>query len=191
MSNYRRLYVPGGTVFLTIVTYRRLPLLQGEENVQRLRHAITCVKHRYPFHFLAGVALPDHLHFLWSLPAGDSAYSRRVGLMKVLFTQSLRGPGARRDPLDASRRKLRESDVRHRRFWEHTIKEEDDLEPFLHYIHYNPVKHGLVTCRHLWPYSSFSRWIRAGFYPPDWGCCCGGKEPVLPKMLSLRDMVGE
>jgi putative transposase len=125
------------------------------------------------------------------LPPGDTAYSRRIGLIKVLFTRSLRGPNARKEEVSASRRKHRESDVWHRRFWEHTLKEGDELDPFLHYIHYNPVKHGLVTCPHLWPYSSLSRWIQAGLYPPDWGCCCAGKEPNLPKMASLDDLVGE
>jgi putative transposase len=191
MSNYRRLYTPGGTVFLTIVTYRRQPVMERSENVQRLRHAIARVKHRYPFDFLAGVVLPDHLHFLWSLPPGDIAYSRRIALMKIWFTQSLRGAGDPDVSFSASRRKHREGDIWHRRFWEHTVKEEDDLDPFLHYIHYNPVKHGLVACPHLWPYSSFPRWVRNGLYPPDWGCSCEGREPVLPKMPSLHDLVGE
>jgi putative transposase len=83
--------------------------------------------------------LPDHLHFLWSLPPGDAAYSRRIGLMKVLFTRSLLGPKASVEAVIASRRKHRESEIWHRRFWEHTVKEGEDLELFLHYIHYNPV----------------------------------------------------
>lgn len=189
MSNDRRLYIPGGTIFPTVVTYRRLPYLAGEENVHRLREAIAQVKRRFPFEFLAGVVLPDHLHFLWSLPPGDSGYSRRIGLMKILFTRSLRGPEAA--AVVASRRKHRESEIWHRRFWEHAVKEEEDLDSFLHYIHYNPVKHGHMTCPHLWPYSSFDRWAQAGLYPADWGCCCDGRKPVLPRMPSLQDQVGE
>lgn len=30
MPDYRRAYVPGGTFFFTVVTFRRLPLLTGE-----------------------------------------------------------------------------------------------------------------------------------------------------------------
>jgi len=55
-----------------------------------------------------------------------------------------------------------------RRFWEHTIRDEEDLEAHFDYIHYNPVKHGLVQRPHEWPWSSFHRWVRAGQYPIDW-----------------------
>jgi len=36
------------------------------------------------------------------------------------------------------------------------------------YIHFNPVKHGLV--RHVadWPYSSFHRCVADGLYPAAW-----------------------
>jgi len=36
------------------------------------------------------------------------------------------------------------------------------------YIHYNPVKHGLVTQVKDWPYSSFHRYVRDGLLPEDW-----------------------
>lgn len=191
MSDYRRLYTSGGTVFLTIVTFDRQPIFQAEENIRLLRDAIACVKRRFPFDFLASVILPDHLHFLWSLPPNDANYSRRIGLMKVLFTRSLYGPTGVEDSVSASRRKHGEADVWQRRFWEHTIKETEDLDLFLHYIHYNPVKHGYAACPHLWAYSSFSRWVDRGVYPPDWGCSCGGKKPALPRMASLGDQAGE
>ena len=37
-----------------------------------------------------------------------------------------------------------EAAIWQRRFWEHTIRDEQDLHNHLNYIHYNPVKHGLV-----------------------------------------------
>ena len=60
--------------------------------------------------------------------------------------------------------------MRQRRFWEHTIKDEDDLQDHMDYIHYNPVKHGLVKGPRDWPYSSFHRWVKLGVYSKDWGC---------------------
>jgi putative transposase len=38
-----------------------------------------------------------------------------------------------------------------------------------YYIHYNPVKHGLVTAPKDWIYSSFHRYVRDGSYIKDWG----------------------
>jgi len=36
-------------------------------------------------------------------------------------------------------------------------------------MHFNPVKHGLVSSAMEWPYSSFRRYVEAGLYLADWG----------------------
>ena len=59
------------------------------------------------------------------------------------------------------------------------IRDEADWVGHINYLHYNPVKHGLVECPHQWEFSSFRRFVRDGFYGEDWGCCCGGKEAVV------------
>jgi len=41
--------------------------------------------------------------------------------------------------------------------------------PNMDYIHFNPVKHGLVKRVRDWPYSTFHRCVKNGDYPPDWG----------------------
>jgi putative transposase len=191
LPNYRRAYVPGGLVFLTVVTYRRAPILDGPVNVARLRQALGQVMREAPFRILAAVVLPDHAHFLWLLPQGDADYSRRVGRMKVLFTRSLPGRGVSRLGVSRSRHRHRESDVWQRRFWEHTVESEEELEGLMDYIHYNPVRHGLTLCPHLWPYSSFGRWVRAGLYPEHWGCCCDGGTSTLNLGLGCDEMAGE
>jgi putative transposase len=56
-----------------------------------------------------------------------------------------------------------------KRFWEHTIRDETDFGRYIDYIHYNPVKHGLVSRVRDWPYSSFHRYVRLGLLPHDWG----------------------
>lgn len=189
MPNYRRAYVPGGTYFLTIVAFHRRPTFTGPQQVERLRCALKQVMREAPFQMPAAVVLPDHLHFLWCLPRGDTDYSRRVGRMKVLFTRSLERSGESHSDASASRQKHREADVWQRRFWEHTIHDAEDFERHLDYVHYNPVKHGLVACAHLWPYSSFSRWVDAGHYNPEWGCSCDGRRPKPP--IDLDHEAGE
>ena len=59
------------------------------------------------------------------------------------------------------------------RYWEHQIRDEADFARHVDYIHYNPVKHGYVTCPVEWPYSSIHRYIRQFVLAPNWGC-----EPV-------------
>ena len=101
--------------------------------------------------------------------------------MKVLFTKSL-PPSARTAPSGraASRVKHRDADVWQRRFWEHTIRDESDRARHLDYIHYNPVKHGLATCPHAWPASSFPKWVANGSYERDWCCQCDGRTARPP-----------
>ncbi|MBF2007997.1 MAG: transposase [Chlorogloeopsis fritschii C42_A2020_084] len=185
MSQYRRSYVPGGTFFLTLVTYCRTPLFSEPENISHLRTAVAKIRTEKPFEILGAVILPDHIHFLWTLPSDDSDYSQRVSRLKVLFTRLLRGKKSLPQNVSASRRKHRESNVWQRRFWEHTICNEADLARHLDYIHYNPVKHGLVSCPHLWEYSSFHKWVKKGKYQADWACSCCGKKPPLPDFAHM------
>lgn len=56
------------------------------------------------------------------------------------------------------------------RFWEHQLRDERDFGAHFDYIHYNPVKHGLVACAKSWPWSTFHRFVKRGIYPSDWGC---------------------
>ena len=71
--------------------------------------------------------------------------------------------------MNPSRRLRRETTIWQRRFWEHTIRDEKDFRYHFDYIHYNPVKHGLVRRVRDWPYSTFHRYARQGIYSEDWG----------------------
>jgi len=68
----------------------------------------------------------------------------------------------------ASRAGKGERGIWQRRFWEHTIRDDRDYTAHMDYIHFNPVKHGLVARGADWPYSSFHRCVAKGFYPPEW-----------------------
>ncbi len=68
-----------------------------------------------------------------------------------------------------SRIKHREATVWQRRFWEHAIRNDEDYKRHVEYIHYNPVKHGLVNAAKDWEYSSFHQYVREGKYDRDWG----------------------
>ena len=54
------------------------------------------------------------------------------------------------------------------RFWEHQIRDERDFKKHCDYIHWNPVKHGLVSRVRDWPYSIFHRFVRNEIYTLDW-----------------------
>lgn len=112
--------------------------------------------------------LPEHLHALWTLPTGDCEYSLRWRWIKREFTSAWLEMGGAEEGRSGPRLRERRRGVWQRRFWEHTIRDEADLESHFDYIHYNPVKHGPVQRPADWPWSSFQRWVREGHYCEDW-----------------------
>ncbi|MDU7098722.1 MAG: transposase, partial [Enterobacter sp.] len=82
---------------------------------------------------------------------GDSDFSARWRDIKKTFSRSI--------------------DMRYiwqPRFWEHTIRNEEDYRRHVDYIYINPLKHGYVGKVSDWPYSTFHRDVAQGLYPVDW-----------------------
>lgn len=167
MPNYRRVYQQNGYYFFTVVSYQRQPVFIRQEFRKALRTAILKTQKQYPFENVAMVLLPDHLHCIWRVPEGDVNYSRRWSLIKRQVSQHLSGHFE--GVVSCSRGKRRESLIWQRRFWEHQILDEEDLQAHLDYCYWNPVKHGLVSRVSDWLYSTFHRDVRRGLYPLDWG----------------------
>ncbi|HWL07523.1 MAG TPA: transposase [Planctomicrobium sp.] len=169
MSDYRRWYLEGGTYFFTVVTQDRQPLFADPYARMLLRQSVRSVLQSHPFKIIAIVLLPDHLHTIWSLPRGDHDFSTRWQRIKTSFSfQWLRCGGMETD-VSAARKKRGARGVWQRRFWEHLIRDERDLESHFDYIHFNPVKHGLVQNPWDWEWSSFRKYLRLGHYPAEWG----------------------
>ncbi len=164
---YRRARVKGGTYFFTVVTFKRSKILTQPENVILLREAFKRVKEKHPFTIDAFVLLPDHLHCMWTLPNSDRDFSTRWRLIKSFFSRKCDGR-YKHIPFESRKRK-KEQAVWQRRFWEHLIRDEKDFKNHVEYIHYNPVKHGLVKGPKDWKYSSFHKFVRNGEYDENWG----------------------
>jgi putative transposase len=163
MPEYRRNRIPGGTYFFTVNLLDRHQTLLVD-HIELLRASVRRARELMPFHIDAWVVLPDHMHALWTLPANDSDYSRRWQTIKMGFSKGLPSGEAK----SLSRDIRGERGIWQRRYWEHTIRNDVDFSTHMNYIHFNPVKHGLVTHVAAWPYSSFHRAVSKGLYPPDW-----------------------
>ena len=150
MPNYRRNFVPGGTFFFTVALLeRKRDLLVSE--IDLLRKSVRRVKGLYPFEINAWVVLPDHLHCIWTLPEGDRDFATRWRLIKLLFAQRLPKDERR----SAVRKKRGEPGIWHRRYWEHTIRDDRDYCAHVDCSLFNPVKHGWVSRVKDWPLSTF------------------------------------
>jgi putative transposase len=168
MSRYRRASDAGSTFFFTVVAYRRRPVLCHDALRRALRDAIEMERSKCPFTIDAWVLLPNHLHCMWTLPDGDADFSTRWKMIKRAVSQVCRDDFYRADWITASKSKHRESTIWQRRFWEHQIRDEADFTRHADYLHFNPVKHGLVKNVGDWPYSTFHRYVRKGIYTIDW-----------------------
>lgn len=162
MVQYRRNLTKGGTYFFTVTLIDRHSEVLTR-HIELLREAVRATKQRQPFEIIAWVALPDHLHAVWTLPIEDSDYSGRWRAIKSNFVRSLKRQG-----VSITMRTDGSACMWQRRFWEHTIKDDDDLRRCVDYCYINPVKHGLVKAVVDWPYSSFHRDVKRGIYPSDW-----------------------
>lgn len=139
MPRYRRRYGEGGTFAFTVcLADRRATTLT--DHIASLRAAFHKTFGTYPARIDAVSILLNHLHIVWTLPPGDTNYPLRWQLIKRRFTD----------------------DIGHRpwqkRYWEHIIRNDQDLTNHINYVHFNPVKHGLARTMDDWPYSSWHRW---------------------------------
>lgn len=152
MGNLRRYYVTDAPVFITAVCHQRQATLKSDAAKNLLLAVMREVKQVIQFRMLGYVILDDHFHWIILPPrAGD--FSRIMQSVKLRFTRRFDG---------AARR------VWQPRFWDHIIRDGDDLARHLDYIHYNPVKHGYAGSP-AYEWSSFESYVKRGHYPSGWG----------------------
>ncbi|QDQ39894.1 transposase [Legionella geestiana] len=162
---HRRVWVPNATCFFTMnLQDRKSDALT--RHIHALRLAFRTVKVRHPFRLNAIVVMPEHCHFIMTLQENDLNFSMRIALIKATFSRQLTVS----ENISFSRRHRRERGIWQRRFWDHVIRDEKDYMHHVHYIHFNPVKHGYVQNPHDWPYSSIHRFITDGALPANWAC---------------------
>lgn len=162
MAIFRRNRQKGGMYFFTVTLHNRKSQVLTD-HIDLLKTAFSGIKKEHPFSIQSIVILPEHLHTIWELPFGDD-YSTRWRKIKRLFTRQLLERGAR---IEKNNRD--EYFLWQKRYWEHTIRNAKDYERHVNYIHYNPVKHGLVQRVRDWPHSSFHAYLKQGLLPEHWG----------------------
>jgi putative transposase len=131
MTEYRRVYIPGATCFFTVNLAERCGNHLLVEKIDALRNAFCYVKKRKPFHVDAVAIMPEHLHCIWTLPPGDADFSTRWNLLKGYFSRAI-DKGER---VSDSRGKRRERGLWQRRFWAHSITDQNDYNQHVDYIH--------------------------------------------------------
>jgi putative transposase len=168
MPNFRRVFQDNSFVFITIlINNRKRKLLT--DYIENLRDAFKKSQKMVNYEIYAISVMHVHLHIIIQ-PKEIKDYPKIVSIIKREFTKSL-PENVRiilRDEISVSKVNKRESGVWHRRYYEHTIRNEDELNHLTDYVHYNPVKHGLSKSVYDWKYSSFKKFVKLGNYDKDW-----------------------
>lgn len=162
-ARIRRWYVANAVYFVTCVTYQRQPIFASAECVLLWRTTLRAVQRLHPFQMQAYVFLPDHLHLLIRLQEGTQI-SRLMQSAQWNYTRNHK----RFYGITSSVR------LWQRGFWDHVIRDEQDWEHHLNYIHYNPVKHGYVSEPGEYEHSSYNEYAKRGWY---------GHTPLRPDSL--------
>lgn len=159
MPNFRRYYIPHAIIFITCVTNHRYPYLESSKSVDLFFHTVERVQDIYNFDLLAFVVLPDHFHWLMEIgdPSGD--FSKVMHSIKRNYTINYKKVHNLEMPLS----------IWQKRFWDHIIRDEEDMEHHVDYVHWNPVKHGYTRKPEEWVYSSYEKWLDKGYYERGWG----------------------
>lgn len=156
-ARIRRAYVEDGLYFITTVAHQRRPLFTPPD-IERLRTTLRQVKTNHPFTMHAYVFLPDHLHLLLRVGA-------KTDISKIMHSLKRNATVAYK----AAHGIEGIFSLWQRGFWDHVIRNERDFKNHLDYIHYNPVKHGIVAHPEEYPHSSYREYVRRGWYEIGWG----------------------
>jgi len=162
---YRRAMVEGATFFFTVNLAERSSRILVDR-VGDLPEVARRVREEHPFVIIAWVVNADHIDAIWRRPENDADYSTRWALIKTGFSRAV----PKTEQIRYSRERKGERGIWQRRFWEHLIRNDTDLQWHVDYTHYDPLKHGYVRRAVDWPFSSIHRYVRLGWVSSDWGC---------------------
>ena len=161
--NYQRVFIPNSYVHIILVSYNRKRIFI--DNIELLRKAFHNSKQFFNYEIIAICVLPDHIHLILN-PENIDEYPKIITSIKYYFTHNI-NVGVETPTYGYLNKG--EKGVFQRRYFEHTILNEEDLNNQINYVHYNPVKHDLVKAVKDWKYSSFEKYVKNNFYERDWG----------------------
>ncbi len=161
--NYKRVFVPNSYIHLIIVSYKRKNIFI--DNIKLLRQSFKNAKLYFKFKIIAICVLPDHIHLILN-PHNIKDYPKIITSIKYYFSKNY-NVGVETPTYGYINKG--EKGIFQRRYFEHTILTEKELNNHIDYIHYNPVKHNLVKDVKDWQYSSFHNFVMQNLYDKNWG----------------------
>jgi len=146
MKTLRRFDLRNRQYFITVVTCNRERILLND--IDLFWH---CWENAPPD---VWVIMPDHFHAI--IKVDKISISDVMHKFKKMYSRRFRN-------------NYRKGRVWQNRFWDHAIRNQDDLNRHIDYIHYNPVKHGIILDPFEYKHSSLNIYYDDDYYNRDWG----------------------
>lgn len=143
--------------FVSLYTQGRSPLLQDRGAKKLVLARLLETKQRFRLHVAGYVLLDDHMHWLFSEPDGGEG-SAIINFLRAGVQNDWRKLTPGREDAQV---------------WEHgarlqVVRGKAELRHHMDFIHYDPVRHGLVERATDYTWSSLPARVAEGYYPDDW-----------------------
>ena len=142
MGNIKRYFEDNFAYFVTTVTYERKPIFMCEKAIDLLLMTIEYFKLTLDYKIFAFCILPEHIHLVIQ-PSGVHDLSFIMKMIKGEFSR-------RFNKLIGT-----SGHIWQKRFYDEGIRNENMLREKINYIHFNPVKHNIVSTLDAFQHSSF------------------------------------
>ncbi len=148
MSRLRRPFVFDRYLFVTV---RLLPTRCAleERDYACLATALTAMRWKQGFTLTAWVFLPDHWHAI-IYPPHPLTIGQTMSAIKVSSTVAI------------NHARHAQGGLWQERFFDHALRTVKDYQETVEYVHFNPVRRGLVKRPEEWKWSSFLEYAGAG-----------------------------
>jgi putative transposase len=153
VSRLRRLVLSNRFFFITSRISRKRKFLSTAE-LNCLAQVIAERRSKHGFLITAWVFLPDHWHAIL-YPPSPLTISDAMEAIKVSSTRRM------------NRMRGEPGVLWQGRFFDRALRTVKEYGETLEYIHWNPVKAGLVSRPELWPWSSVHQYVRGTGHMPD------------------------
>lgn len=161
--NYKRVFIHNSCVHLIIVAYNRKEIFI--KKIELLKKSLKNAMLYFRFKIIAICVLPNHIHMILA-PHNINEYPKIITSIKYYFSHNY-DVGVETPTYGYINKG--EKGVFQRRYFEHTICSQEELNNHINYIHYNPVKHNYVQNVKDWEYSTFHKYVENNLYDKDWG----------------------
>ena len=150
-------------IFVTFVTYNRREILIP--NIDLFKESIKYAKTKFIFDIFAIAVMKEHCHLIINTDKSQEV-PLIIKSLKYYFSSNISDEYIYKN-LSESAKKRNEKGIWQRRYYDHIIRDEEDLFRHVDYIHYNSVKHYNILPKD-WKYSSFINFVKKNWYDINW-----------------------